>query len=63
MPVSRIRPFAITVVLMVLSLPAAAQEWSPLKRGSDNIDVLGHLPLGPRQSVADMDVEQELDRP
>ena len=42
-----------------------AQEvpWSPLKRGSDNMEVLGHLPLGPRLSVADMDVEQELHRP
>ena len=35
--------------------------WSPLKRGSDNIEVVGHLPLGP--SVADVDIEQELDRP
>ena len=35
--------------------------WSPLKRGSDNIEVMGHLPLGP--SVADVDIEQELDRP
>ncbi len=58
-----LRPFLITAVLIALSLPATAQEWSPLKRGSDNIEVLGHLPLGPAQSVADMDVEQELDRP
>ena len=27
------------------------------------MDVLGHLPLGPRLSVADMDIEQELHRP
>ncbi|MEQ9570302.1 MAG: hypothetical protein RLN75_08950 [Longimicrobiales bacterium] len=37
--------------------------WTPMNRGSDNIEVLGHLPLGPRLSVADMDVEQEMDRP
>lgn len=47
--------------------PAAAQTaptpWTPLDRGSDNIEVLGHLPLGPRLNVADMDVEQELSRP
>jgi hypothetical protein len=42
---------------------ALAQEWTPLKRGSDNIEVLGHIPLGHPLSVADMDVEQELDRP
>ncbi len=53
----------IAAALLVLTPPAAAQEWSPLKRGSDNVEVLGHLPLGPRLSVADMDVEQELSRP
>jgi hypothetical protein len=42
---------------------AVAQEWTALERGSDNIEVLGHLPLGPRLSVADMDVEQEMHRP
>ena len=49
---------------LVISLPA--QVWSqstPLKRGSDNMHVLGHLPLGPALNVADMDVEQELSRP
>ncbi len=38
-------------------------QWTPLDPGSDNITVLGHLPLGPRLSVADMDMEQEVDRP
>ncbi len=38
-------------------------QGTPLKRGSDNIEVLGHLPLGPQFSVMDMDVEQELSRP
>ena len=37
--------------------------WTPEKPGSDNIQVLGHIPLGPRLSVADMDMEQELSRP
>ncbi|HKJ02669.1 MAG TPA: hypothetical protein VJ997_09445 [Longimicrobiales bacterium] len=48
-----------------LAAPAAAQEapWTPLKRGSDNMEVLGHVPLGPRLSVADLDMEQELSRP
>ena len=42
---------------------SAAAQWTAEKPGSDNIDVLGHIPLGPRLSVADMEVEQELDRP
>lgn len=44
---------------------AAAQEapWTALKRGSDNMEVLGHIPLGPRLSVADLDLEQEMSRP
>lgn len=65
-----LRPTLVTAAAAVLaaSAPAAvsAQDqvpWSPLNRGSDNIEVLGHLPLGPRLSVADMDVEQEMNRP
>ncbi|MDE2997216.1 MAG: hypothetical protein OXT73_10870 [Bacteroidota bacterium] len=37
--------------------------WTPTKPGSDNMEVLGHIPLGPRLSVADMDLEQEVSRP
>ena len=32
-------------------------------RGSDNIEVLSHVPLGPRLSVSDIELEQEVDRP
>ena len=28
---------------VILATSATAQEWTPLKRGSDNIEVLGHL--------------------
>ncbi|MEQ9400445.1 MAG: hypothetical protein RJQ04_14880 [Longimicrobiales bacterium] len=65
MLVRRVIPLALTATL-VAAVPLAAQQqvpWSPLKRGSDNMEVLGHLPLGHRLSVADMDVEQELHRP
>ena len=44
-----------------VALIAQGVPWTPLKRGSDNMKSVGHLPLGP--SVADMDLEQELDRP
>jgi hypothetical protein len=55
---------AVTVI-SIATAPVDAQQmpWTPLQRGSDNVEVLGHLPLGPRLSVADMDVEQELHRP
>lgn len=56
---------AAAVVFATSYAPLAAQAvpWSPLKRGSDNMQVLGHLPLGPRLSVADMELEQEMHRP
>ncbi len=47
---------------LVAALPASAQD-APGRPGTDNLDVLGHLPLGPRLSVADVDIEQEMDRP
>ncbi|MEX2466175.1 MAG: hypothetical protein WD995_04650 [Gemmatimonadota bacterium] len=59
-------PLLTTAALCAVSFaPLAAQDmpWTPLNRGSDNIEVLGHLPLGPRLSVADMEVEQEIHRP
>ncbi len=37
--------------------------WTAMKRGSDNITSVGHVPLGPMLSVSDVDVEQELERP
>ncbi len=56
----------VALAALVGSSAAAAQQappWTPLNRGSDNIEVLGHLPLGPDENLADMDVEQELSRP
>ena len=55
----------VVVALTILgSTPSSAfAQATPLKRGSDNVDVMGHLPLGPQLSVTDMDVEQELSRP
>lgn len=47
--------------------PASAQEqntpWTAIEPGSDNIEVLGHLPLGAVMTVSDLDIEQEMDRP
>ncbi len=64
MQVTSLRAMAVALVTAVtVATPTTAQEWSPLNRGSDNIEVLGHVPLGPRLSVSDMDLEQEMDRP
>lgn len=41
----------------------AAPSSHVVERGSRNIEVVTHVPLGPRLSVADIEVEQELDRP
>ncbi len=57
---------ALVLAALLGASPLVAQgagQWSPLKRGSDNIEVLGHLPLGADENLADMDIEQELNRP
>ena len=57
----------LSILLIVgASQPGSAhttQQWTPDKPGSDNIEVVAHLPLGPRLSVADIEIEQELHRP
>ncbi len=45
---------------LVLAGPAMAQTDSEA-RGSDNIEVVAHLPLGER--VSDIEIEQDMDRP
>ena len=50
--------------LLLASLPhISVAQWTNENPGSDNLMVLGHIPLGPRLSVADLDMEQELSRP
>jgi len=58
----------LTCLLMagLFVLPAAAQQdtpWTALKPGSDNMEVVGHIPLGGMLNVTDMELEQELSRP
>ena len=50
-------------LLFAASPSNASAQWTPESPGSDNITVLGHLALGPRLSVADMELEQEISRP
>ena len=66
---SRDRGLVLALALLILGFATSslvaqqAPPWTALKRGSDNIEVLGHLPLGPDENLADMDIEQELGRP
>ncbi len=56
--------FLAAVLWPVASLSAqGTATWTPMKPGSDNFEVIGHRPLGPQLSVADMELEQEVDRP
>ena len=53
-----------TLALLTVGSTANAQgTWTPANRGSDNITVVGHIPLGGRLTVTDLDIEQELSRP
>ena len=54
---------ALSLAAVLVLAGAAEAQWTPLDRGSDNMEVLGHLLLGPHLNVSDMDVEQELSRP
>ncbi len=53
----------ILAIFVISSATAAPQQWTPQKRGSDNIEVVSHLPLGAPLSIADIEIEQEMSRP
>ena len=62
--------FCMTALIVLAGAPGApgariagAQQWTPEKPGSDNITVVSHLPLGAPLSVADIEIEQEMERP
>jgi len=67
-------PWAAAALLLSLVTGAAAQSPGPgggdaqqaplpTPRGSENIEVLGHVPLGAGLTISDIEVEQELSRP
>ena len=53
---------ALAVVGIVLAPLCVRAQWTADRRGSDNIEVVAHVPLG-GDSVADVEIEQDLDRP
>jgi hypothetical protein len=52
----------ILIILLGLMAPGAMAQTAD-KPGSDNIKVQGHLPLGAPESVADVELEQDMNRP
>ena len=54
--------FSFLVAAMFVLGSAQAQEKS-LRPGTDNMEVVGHVPLGHHSSVTDLELEQDLDRP
>ena len=50
------------VVALALAPLCLGAQWTADRRGSDNIEVVAHVPLG-GDSVADVEIEQDLDRP
>ena len=50
-------------LMVAIITPEVSAQWAPLERGSENIELVAHLPLGGRVSAADTDIEQELSRP
>lgn len=61
-----LRYFATFLLLAALTAAGASAQdmpWTHSDPGSDNIDVLSHVPLGPPLSVADLELEQEVSRP
>ena len=61
--ISYVAACTLAVALLPTSASDAAQQWTPEKRGSDNLTVVSHLPLGPARNVADIEIEQEMARP
>jgi hypothetical protein len=59
----RHRSLIALLALLLFAAPAASAQPNALDRGSDNISVEGHVPLGARMSVTDLELEQELSRP
>ncbi len=57
-----VRATALAVTLALLTPGGSLEGQQPLEsRGSTNIEVVAHLPLGP--SVTDIEIEQDLSRP
>ena len=55
-PTGAVAVLAAIVAFAALAPRGLQAQATALQRGSDNIEVLGHLPLGPTLSVSDIDI-------
>ena len=55
--------FAVVAIALVGASGAPAVQWTADKPGSDNIELVAHLPLGADGSVSDIEIEQDMSRP
>lgn len=57
------RLLLLAVAISLIAVQPTVGQQSPLNRGTDNISVEGHIPLGARMTVTDLELEQEMSRP
>ena len=55
--------FAVAAIVLVGAPGADAAQWTAEKPGSDNIELVSHLPLGADLSISDIEIEQDMSRP
>ncbi len=48
---------ALALLTLLALLPASLAAQEPVERGSDNIQVVSHIPLGAPLTVADIEIE------
>jgi len=61
---SRFISLAVVALLLgTASVHAQDAPWNHLERGSENITVEGHIPLGMALNTMDLEIEQEMSRP
>lgn len=51
------------LLLALAAVPATAQEMASGERGTSNLTVLSHIPLGDSLTVSDIELEQDVSRP
>ena len=56
-------PLVGVVSLLVLAPTETSAQYAPGRQGSDNVEIVAHVPLAGALAVADIEIEQDLERP
>jgi hypothetical protein len=56
-------PLVGVLSLIVLAPAKTSAQYAPGEQGSDNVEIVAHVPLAGALAVADIEIEQDLDRP